>query len=132
MDNSDDLVKQPYVFCGVCFTAEGPFNLTSCAHILCEHHTSSDTACPVCNSQDTSTVQLSSQTLPKELLPYFGSFLPSLESIYAVAKFQYEGLVDMVNHQKSAIVKLTAKIAQQREVMKSVREELVKAREHKS
>lgn len=132
MDSRDELVKQPYVFCGVCFKAEGPFKLTSCAHILCEHHDQNSSECPVCDTKEITTVQLDSKSLPKELRSYFTSFLPSLESIYAIARFQYEGLVDMVNHQKSIITKLNGKIAQQRDVMKSVREELIKAREYKS
>ena len=38
----------------------------------------------------------------------------------------------MVEHQKKLIDRLTSKIEQQRDVMKSVREELVKAREYKN
>lgn len=133
MDNQDDFVKQPYVFCGVCFKVEGPFSLTSCAHILCQQHVPvAGGKCLVCDTAEVSTVALDSRNLPKELRNYFGSFLPSLESIYAIAKFQYEGLVELVSHQKTVIAKLTAKIGQQKEVMKSVREELVKARDYKS
>lgn len=133
-DHADeDLVKQPYVFCGVCFKTEGPYKLTSCAHILCESHAPTPgQLCPVCDNSDVSLVDLNSRSLPRELRSYFGSLLPSLENIYAIAKFQYEGLTEMVSHQEEVITKLSGKIKQQRDVMKSVREELVKARDYKS
>lgn len=134
MDSSDDF-KTPYVFCGVCYKSTGPFYLTSCAHILCHHHHTQQLVpqlCPVCNTTEISTVELDSKTLPTELKSYFRAFLPSLESIYAIARFQYEGLTGMVEHQKKLIDRLTSKIGQQRDVMKSVREELVKAREYKN
>jgi hypothetical protein len=134
MDSNDDF-KRPYVFCGVCYKPTGPFYLTSCAHILCHHHHAQQLVpqvCPVCNTTEISTVELNSKALPAELKSYFRAFLPSLESIYAIARFQYEGLTGIVEHQKKLIERLTSKIGQQRDVMKSVREELVKAREYKN
>lgn len=128
-----DFVKQPYVFCGVCFKEDGAFSLTSCAHIVCDKHTRPDgEACPVCEMAETATIKLDSEEFPKELKSYFGPFLPSLEHIYAIAKFQFERLLELVKHQKAAIGKMTERVAHQKDVMRSVREELVKARTYRT
>lgn len=135
MSNDNGDFNKPYVFCGVCYKSVGPFYLTSCAHILCEYHYAQQLRpkiCPVCKIAEISTIQLDSKVLPTELKNYFQPFLPALENIYAIARFQYEGITDMVVYQKKVIEKMTSKIAQQRDVMKNVREELVKAREYKN
>lgn len=135
MNNNNDDFNKPYVFCGVCYKSVGPFHLTSCAHILCEYHYAQQLVpkiCPVCKITEISTIKLDSKVLPTELKSYFQPFLPALENIYAIARFQYEGITDMVGYQKKVIEKMTSKIAQQRDVMKNVREELIKAREYKN
>lgn len=129
----DTEYRQPYVYCGVCFTSEGPFHLTTCAHLVCaKHRPQGRQECPCCKTEDISTVQLNNEELPSALKPYFKNFLPELENIYAISKFQFEGLERLVSHQKEVIKKMESKIHQQKEVMKSVREELVKARDYKA
>lgn len=172
-DPNDTLTKQLYVYCGVCLTPEAPFYLTSCAHILCQAHsthlidkttqnnsthshnhnhnhsnshnhihahTSGNTqskdktplTCPVCNTPNISLIALTKSTLPKQLTSYFEPFLPNLEAIYAIAKFQYEGLQELAKYQAKQVVNLQAKIGQHRNTIRTARSEIAKAGEYKS
>jgi hypothetical protein len=48
----------------------------------------------------------------------------------ASAKFQFDAMAELIRYQKQAITQLRGKLAEQRDVMRSVREELVKANEY--
>lgn len=155
----DLLENKLFVYCGVCLSFEGPFYLTSCAHILChthhdkhihDHQNSSNpesntkekdsngktdkpsSVCPVCNTKDISVISLSEGSFPVDIQAYFKPFLPSLEAIYATARFQYEGLTELAKHQKKQIIKLNSKISHYKETLKTIRREIIKLNEYKS
>lgn len=88
--------------------------------------------CPVCSTKDISIVPLTKKSLPSELEPYFQSFLPGLENIYSIAKFQYDGLAEYTKSQMKMVERLTAKIHQYRDTIKMARLEILKADEYKA
>lgn len=80
--------------------------------------------CPVCRTADISVVPLTRDALPRELQAYFRPYIASLESIYAIAKFQTDGLVVRCQRQIKTIAKLTAKY---KEAVRRLREEMAKS-----
>lgn len=155
MADTNDLTKQLYVYCGVCLDSKGPFFLTSCAHILCQSHygkaCSSDPSksnrpdyetrnsqshhnltCPVCKAKQVSAVMVTKDSLPSKLQPYFQPFLPNLEDIYAVAKFQYDGMVELVKYQSSLIAKLNQQIDKNKQLIQAAKSQTSSLNDYKS
>lgn len=136
--NEEDLAatptSNPFVYCVKCYSSTFPLNLTSCGHIVCPRHSKGNT-CSICNTPQITFSPLSpstAQNLPNDQRSFFTSFLPSLQDIHAVARYQYTRLVDLVHHQRKVITKLNNKISSQRESTNTMKAQLVKAKAYKS
>lgn len=90
--------------------------------------------CPVCKKSNISTILVTANKdlLPAGLKSYFSPFLKDLESIYAVAKFQYEGATALIKHQHELIEKLNTKNEVYKTTWKNVREKIAQLDEYKA
>lgn len=127
---SDALFDKNFVFCSICHqrAATGnPLILTSCAHILCDKHLSMDNICPICKTNDISTVRLvEQQTLPKDVKLFFQPLPTLIENIYNISIFQINGLNEQIHYYQSHCIKLREKVARQQQLLYQAKNELDK------
>ncbi|GMM34322.1 hypothetical protein DASC09_016470 [Saccharomycopsis crataegensis] len=67
-----------------------------------------------------------------EIAMYFNSLPQQLETIFAISQFQYVGMQDMVNYQRSYIQKLLEKVDKQRQLLITAKEEITQIEKYKS
>lgn len=125
---SDSIFEQNFVFCAICHqkAATGnPLILTSCAHILCDKHFPKNDICPICKTNDFSTISLTDeQTLPNDVKIFFQPLPTLLESIYNASIFQINGLNEQVYYYQSHCIKLREKVARQQQLLYQAKNEL--------
>lgn len=129
----------PFVYCAKCYNTTHAIALfyTSCGHILCSDHLSSKNRCAACNTRDISTYPLSERVngfksprrMHRSIRGLFKSFLPGLENIHSIARYQYSRLVQLVEHQSRTIGGLENKVDELKSEFNSV---VLKAKKYKS
>lgn len=122
----------PFIFCSICYSQQSPLYFTSCGHVLCDFHASSNTnPCFICKTSHLAPCLISS--LPKLVKSFFTStFLPVLDGIHGVARFQYNRLVELFSHQTLVIQQLNEKVQNQRQALAVAHPKILKARDYKS
>lgn len=99
----------------------------NCAHVVCKIHIDNFLHCPVCNSTDISSAPMNN--LPSECKEYFVSTTETLNELAQIVHFQQNRMANIVSKQQLEVSRLNNKVEEQQQVMRSVREELVQARE---
>lgn len=127
---SDTIFDKNFVFCSICHqrAATGnPLILTSCAHILCDKHLPVDNICPICKTNDISTIRLiKQQVLPNDVKLFFQPLPTLIENIYNISIFQINGLNEQVHYYQVHCIKLREKVARQQQLLYQAKNELDK------
>ncbi|RLV96057.1 Chromosome stability protein 9 [Spathaspora sp. JA1] len=133
----------PYIYCGICLknveeisrTSSKKLYLTSCAHLTCKQHIQqsfgNSVTCPICQTQNASIVPMD-ESLPAELKQFFVPSPQQVETLISSVNFQYCSLIEMVNHYKSANLKLNDKLKKSKELLYAAKEEVLELQGFKS
>lgn len=123
--------QQLFVYCQLChqrWHQQEPLHLTSCAHILCKKHLQNHDnrpICPVCSSQNISSLTLNDDRLLPDDVKLFFQPLPNfIETLHQITQFQYNGLINQIQYYQSHCIKLREKIARQQQLLYQAKEEL--------
>ncbi len=86
--------------------------------------------CPLCQATNIS-LKLIDAALPEEIMTYFQPLPQQLESMFAVAQFQYCGMNELIRSQKQYIDKLITRAEKQRQLLVAAKDEIAKAANYK-